>query len=440
MARAFDRRPRVLILCTGSVGERMAGIAIRAVELARALRGVANVRIAAAEVTGDPGIDVPLLTWHRHDHRTVRPHLEGVDFVISQPQWPLVARELRRSGSRLIYDLSGPEPLETLETQRTRTMRRRRLMLAVTSDRLAGALHEGDHFLASTDRQVDLWLGVMLAERLLHPAFYDSDPALARRFALVPHGLTDDPPERSIGPGLRGAFDAIDDGDELILWNSAIWRWFDAATAIRAVAELASRRPSVKLVFMSRDANQPERVQPISAARSLAQELGVLGTHVLFNEGWVPYAERADWLLDADVALACHRPHLETRFSFRTRYLDCFWAGLPLVVTAGDELADRIARDDLGIAVSGVDPSATARALEQVLDRGRAAYADRIAAVADEYRWTRVVEPLREIVASPSPGPRSRSPRRPGTVFRDLSYRTARSVLNRIGIRDWPPQ
>ena len=265
MPTGADRRPSVLILSTGSVGARMAGIAIRAVELARALRDVADVRILAAEVTGDPGLGVPVETWHRHDHRTVRPHLEGVDFVIAQPQWPLVARELRRSGARLIYDLSGPEPLEMLETQRTRAMHRRRLMFAVTTDRLAGALHDGDYFLASTAKQFDLWLGVMLCERLLSPASSDGDAEVSGRLALVPHGLPDDPPERSDGPGMRGAFDAIQEDDELILWSSAIWGWLDAETAIRAVAELAARRPSVKLVFMSRAADQPERVQPISA-------------------------------------------------------------------------------------------------------------------------------------------------------------------------------
>ena len=166
----------------------------------------------------------------------------------------------------------------------------------------------------------------------------------------------------------------------------------------------------------------------------------MLGTHVLFNDGWVPYAERADWLLDADVALSCQPPHLETRFSFRTRYLDCFWAGLPLVVTAGDELADRIARDDLGAAVPPEDPGATADALEAVLSRGRADYADRLAAVADEFRWSRATRPLREIVTGAAAERRTRSRRRPGHAVRDFTYCTARSVLNRVGLRDWPPQ
>lgn len=434
------RRPRVLVLTLGSVGERMAGVAIRAVELARALGRVAEVRMAAVEVDGDAGIDVPIEVWHRHDGRTVRPHLADVDIVVAQPQWPQVARELRNSGRRLIYDLAVPEPLEILETHRSRPMWRRRAISALTTDRLIGALHDGDHFLCSTEKQMDLWLGTMLAERLLGPSAQEAGPELLRRFSLVPHGLPDEPPQRSDGPGLLGAFDGIADSDEIVLWNSAIWSWFDAETAIRSISELASRRPSVKLVFMARDASQPELVQPIQAARAVARDLGVLDKHVFFNDTGVAYRDRADWLLDADASLSCHRPNLETRFSFRTRYLDCLWAGLPLVVTAGDELARRIAREDLGEAVPGMDPHATAQALETVLDRGKAAYAPQMSRVADEYRWSRATRPLIDAVSRPPSPRRPRSPRRRGHVARDLGYCGARSVLNRAGVRDWPRQ
>src|SRR6185503_10968946 len=61
--------------------------------------------------------------------------------------------------------------------------------------------------------------------------------------------------------------------------------------------------------------------------------------------------ERGAWLLDADCAVSAHLDHLESRYAFRTRLLDCFWAGLPIVCTRGDELADRVERERLGEAV-----------------------------------------------------------------------------------------
>src|SRR5262249_28644569 len=102
---------------------------------------------------------------------------------------------------------------------------------------------------------------------------------------------------------------------------------------------------------------------------------------------WVPYEERVNWLLDADCAVSAHLDHVETRFAFRTRLLDCFWAGLPVVCTEGDDLAERVARDDLGGTVAagdvdgmaaapgrGAGPGAGARArpLRAATRRGRA--------------------------------------------------------------------
>ena len=121
---------------------------------------------------------------------------------------------------------------------------------------------------------------------------------------------------------------------------------------------------------------------------------------VFFNDGWVPYEERGAWLLDADCAISTHRDHLETRFAFRTRLLDCFWAGLPVVCTAGDDLADRVERDGLGAAVPPGDAErrrrgARARARPRPR-RLRAARSRRRGGIA----WPRVAEPLVALVAS----------------------------------------
>ena len=123
---------------------------------------------------------------------------------------------------------------------------------------------------------------------------------------------------------------------------------------------------------------------------TVALELGVLDQHVFFNEEWVPYSERADWLLDADCAISTQLDHLETRFAFRTRLLDCFWARLPIVCTAGDELAHQIERDDLGGVAAEGDVEGVARALERVLTRGRGEYRDQLGAAAHAFQWGQV--------------------------------------------------
>ena len=233
---------KVVVLCLDAVGPRMAGIAIRSVEIARQLQPHADVVLAAARSSGDVDLDVPVVSYDRHDGRSLREHLAGADAVVCQPQWPLVMHELRRCGARLVFDLSCPEIIETLTFRAGNQPGRRRLITAMTADRLVGALRIGHHFVASTPRQLDLWLGVAAGERLLTPEAYDRDPTLRSRFALASHGVPAQPPRRSSRPGLHGTL-GLKPSTPVILWTSAIWSWLDPETPIRAMASCAGHTP-----------------------------------------------------------------------------------------------------------------------------------------------------------------------------------------------------
>src|SRR5690606_1607098 len=142
-------------------------------------------------------------------------------------------------------------------------------------------------------------------------------------------------------------------GDEVLLWGGGIYDWFDPLTLIRAVAELEKDHPRLRLVFMGLE-HPNQRIPLMGAAKravQLAEELGVAGRSVIFNRDWVPYEERAGFLLDADIGVSTHLDHVETAFSFRTRILDYLWAGLPVVSTAGDGFAPIIEEHGLGAVV-----------------------------------------------------------------------------------------
>jgi len=269
---------------------------------------------------------------------------------------------------------------------------------------------------------------------------HDADPTLGGLLAVVPFGVPDEPPVAGDGPRERFGLAAE---DEVVLWNGGLWDWLDAESVLHAVARLSPERPRLRLVFMGASAAAQARGAE-QRAHALARDLGLLGRVVRFNDGWVPYAQRGAWLLQADCAVSAHHDHLETRFSHRTRLLDCLWAGLPVVCTRGDELAERIEREDLGATVAPEDPAALAAALARVLDRGRGDYAARLAAAGRELRWSRVAEPLARLAAaregSEPLGVRAgrRRPRSPALRGRDAAYVAARSVLNAAGGRDWP--
>jgi hypothetical protein len=143
----------------------------------------------------------------------------------------------------------------------------------------------------------------------------------------------------------------------------------------------------------------------VKESRELAAELGVLDSAVFFNESWVDYADRANYLLEADAGVSTHHDHIETTFSFRTRILDYLWAGLPMVVSEGDHFAAVVEAEGLGIVVHDGDVTGLAAALERVLfDADFAAFArENIARVREQYLWSVTLEPLVEFMRDPRP-------------------------------------
>ena len=151
-------------------------------------------------------------------------------------------------------------------------------------------------------------------------------------------------------------------------------------------------------------------------AIELAHSLDMLDRTVFFVEGWVPYADLGSYLLEADVGVAAHADDLETRFAFRTRLLDCIWAGLPIVTTGGDTLSEVVRDRGLGRVVAPGDVEAYAAALGRTVDADRASFASSMAAVRAEFEWPRVTEPLVALLVAGPAGSQPRSARPTRTV------------------------
>jgi len=261
-------------------------------------------------------------------------------------------------------------------------------------------LRRGDFFLCASERQRDFWLGSLATLGRVNPDTYAADPNLRSLIDVVAFGIPDGEPSR-VGAGVRGAFPGIGPDDPVVIWAGGVYNWFDPLSAVRAVEELRHRIPDLRLVFLGMRNPNPDipEMRVAVELRSLSDSLGLTGTHVFFNEGWVPYDQRATFLLDADIGLSTHLAHLETRFSFRTRVLDYLWAGLPSVLTGGDTLSEEIDRLGLGVAVPPGDPAAIAAAIAHLLadPPARRAVGDHAAA----YRWSVVAAPLVRYATDP---------------------------------------
>lgn len=339
------------------VSKKMAGPGIRCFELGRQLSLAGHtVTITGIEASDlDPG------------ETTILPPLSSTDMgqlAVSQDAVLLeglaLARYgiLRTLGVPLIVDLYDPFPLALLEQESLRPLAERRDGAAQIRMALSDLLTAGDFFLCASDRQRDLWIGSLLVAGRINPETWAEDSSLRSLIDVVPFGLPETPPPPRSPRGREAMGLSIGKDDVVLLWGGGIYNWFDPLTLLQAVARAAGDLPNLKLVFMSMThphKGVPPRMWMPTRARELSDRLGLTGSHVLFHEDWVPYAERGLWLSAADCGVSTHFDHAETRFSFRTRMLDYLWAGLPIICTDGDIFADMVRSENLGWAVPPED-------------------------------------------------------------------------------------
>ena len=297
--------------------------------------------------------------------------------MLAQELPPTLLGRLSRLPVRIALDLYNPIVMEVLEAVAEERPRVQRRIQELVGMRALAQCAVADFIVCASERQRDLWLGAMAVHGLVDLDAYRRDPTLRSVIDVVPFGVPDaPPPERSAEPVLKGAWPGIAADDRVLLWAGGIWGWLDAATPIRAVKQLEQASgTATHLVFMGTGRPGLERTGQAAyaeQARELARREGLEGRLVHFKEGWVPYAERARWLAEADLGVSAHLDHLEARFSFRTRILDYLWAGLPVVTSAGDALGDLVEREGLGRAVPPGDAEAFAAACSELLDDGDA--------------------------------------------------------------------
>ena len=390
--------PRVLIISHDVVGGRMAGPGIRAWQLAGVLAAEHPVTLVAPRMIDlqPPGFLCGDYTWG--DSASLAAWLREADLVVANGFVLEGHPELAAIAQPLALDLYDPVLLENLELLRAAPPEQRADRAARDQDLLARQLAAGDFFLCATERQRDLYLGALMLAGRLTPSLADADPQARGLIDVAPFGLPAQPPVK-LAPALRGALDGVWADDPLLLWAGGLWDWLDPLTLVEAMPQVLARHPDARLVFLAgRHPGVASEMRAPQLARQRAEALGLLGRQVFFYDEWVPYARRADFLLEATVAVSLHRSHLETAYAaVRSRFLDHLWAGLPSVVSDGDAAAELVRRHGLGRVVPPEDPAALAAALIELLDNPaeRADCAARASDLAREFTWERTLAPLR---------------------------------------------
>ena len=424
----------VLIVTGDPIGKKLSGPGIRAWHMAEALSVSHDVTLVSL-TSVDQALSSAFRLTHVEpgDDKTFSGWESWADAIIFQGHAMELFASLRSSSKHLIVDIYDPMHLEQLEQARHLPAEQWDTQVADARNTIESQLALGDYFLCASERQRHFYLGQLTTLGRVNPAGYADDPHLERLIGVVPFGLPGVDPRHS-RPVLKGVFPGIEADDQVIIWSGGVYDWFDPLTLIRAVAQLSVTRPSVKLFFMGTAHPHPgvPEMPIIKASRDLAEELGVAGKHVFFNDSWVDYDDRQNYLLEADLGVSTHRSHIETTFSFRTRILDYLWASLPMVVTEGDHFAEEVDRHGLGKTVPAGDVAGLVAALDAVLfdDKLRARAIKALWIVREKYRWDAVLGPLVDHVAGIAEGSITKSTSKP------VRYSPARPRPPRFSIHD----
>jgi glycosyltransferase involved in cell wall biosynthesis len=354
---------KVLIVCHDTIGEKMAGPGIRYQHLAQQISKVADVTLGVYTDTRKEKKQNDII-WINSTDDSYKKIFADYDVIFAQWLSGEMLRYLSDSGKIIIIDLYAPVPIEYLASIGFSGKK-----LSVENDiEFSGILETyrlyleiGDFFVCSNERQRDFWVGFLTASNHLYPSNFDSKKTLAN-FALCPMGISNEKPviktkrlRKQVG---------LSDKDFVLLWTGGIWDWFDAKLVIKSMAQLSD--PRVKLVFMGTQHpnTKVEEMLESKTARKLAEDLNLLGKSVFFMDGWVSYNSRAEYLLDADMAIYADKDSVETRFSHRTRVLDHIWACLPTICSKGDYLSESIEHFGLGLVVNERTPEAFAKTIQ----------------------------------------------------------------------------
>lgn len=440
IVNAFDvltepGQTKVVVVTGDPIGAKMAGPAIRAWQIATAL-SVDNA-VALVTLTGHDGVDAPFRIAHVPAGRDAlfRPWEKWADVIIFQGHAMDVFPSLASSEKILVADIYDPMHLEQLEQAKLLPQSEWVERVASATSSLNDQLERADFMVCASEVQRNLYLGQLAGLGRLSPANYEESNDFRRLIDVVPFGIESEPPVHRKDV-LRGVREGFADADRILIWSGGLYDWFDPLTLIEAVAVVAGTHPEVKLFFQGTKHPHPgvPEMAIVTAARDRARDLDVLNKHVFFNDSWIEYSERANYLLEADVGVSTHFRHIETQFSFRTRILDYLWAELPMVVTEGDYFADLIQRMELGVVVPPSDVDALAAALKKALfdDDFRGVTKVRIHEARRAFYWESVLAPLVSFVANAAVSPDRRLGVRPARKRRVKTYGPAHDLRRAV--------
>ena len=381
----------------------MAGPGIRYYEFAKTLSDLGEVTLAVPNKCDMP---TPGFKTRRYDYKdpdTLKPFADDAEIIIIQGYILYFFSFLKFFEGKVVVDLYNPFQFESLEMFSYQGIGERLRIASNDLSTIKSQLQLGDLFICASERQRDLWLGMLSSVGRINPKTYDQDKTLRKLIDVVPFGIPAEKPKHK-RKVIKGVIENIGSNDKVVLWGGGIWNWLDPITPIKAMGEICRKRKDINLIFLGVEHPDPRlpQMKKVSEAIDLSKKMGLYNKNVFFNK-WVDYEDRQNFLLESDIGISAHPSHIETRFSFRTRILDYIWAGLPIITTKGDWSHNLIEKYSMGKVVDYNDYLGYARAISEMIDNTSiyTIYKNNVANQTNNYIWLNVIKPLREYFKEP---------------------------------------
>ncbi len=392
---------RILILSRTPIGRQMSSPGIRYVNMRRVLQAAlpdAEITIAAPEGFRQEGAEEHGVLFYEPLKALALVRNYDVVIGMSFPMSVNLASPFFRRPI-LVLDFFSQFHFEWIEYGRDLFTGLHRGLWTRAGQLYANLqLMIADYVTCANERQRDSYIGVLASQGLITAATYEQDSSLRRLIDVVPHGVRPQPFPRGSG-GVKGSYPGIEEGDKLLLWLGGILYWYDPVTLLRALALVRKTHPEAKLLFLGTHypgAAGMGQGRRLDEAIAEAKRLGLWNNGVYMHSEWLSQDEVTPFLQDAEAGVTTYFTNAETRFAHRTRFQDYIWAGLPIICTQGDVLAEKVAGKQWGIAAPEADEDAVYAALIRVLEDDTFVKECRanLDAAAKEMTWEAAFEPL----------------------------------------------
>ena len=388
-------RPSFLIVAYDLLGPLHAGPAVRTLGLAGELAKLGTVDILfSGEAPSVITKNINFIPIDKFDRSSFAQYSAG----IVPPLIAFTLPEILDSDIPLVVDLFDPVIWENLDLYGNKPLPEQEFQHERHLAALTASMLRGDYFLVAGERQQDLFTGALMSLNRINPLTFKPGEGPEQMVGMVPFGLPSLPPPSPGSIKVPGEYKVE---SPLIVWGGGLWDWLKPELPVSAMPKILKIFPDAILAFPGTRHPNPHIPEPESLKRvkNLAKNLGIEKS--LIYGSWLPRDEYICLLTVVSCGVSAHNPGLESRYAVRTRFLDAFWTGLPMVVSGGDEYSGLISQYGLGKVIDSNASDEFAEAIIDIIKKGRGSFSGNFDRIRDKLTWEKTTIPLIEWLKSP---------------------------------------